>query len=85
MKYFRDIAGDLAEWVHSHGIVQNGLKVTIEFVTEEDAARAAFYVKREFEADSLVPDVRTPGFPKFKAHGISFELVAKAPPPGGGG
>lgn len=77
---FRDIAADIAEWVHKHGIVQNGLKVTIEFATEEDAARAAFYVKSEFERDSLAPDVRSPGFPKFKAHGISFVLAAATPP-----
>lgn len=78
MVYFKDIAGELAEWIHSHGIVQNGLKVTIEFVTEDDAGRAAYYVKREFEEHSLVPDIRSPGFPNFKAHGIDFTLAARS-------
>lgn len=43
--------------------------------------RAAYYVKREFERDTLVPDIHKPGSMTFKAHGISFAFLSPPPNP----
>ena len=70
----KDVAQAFHYWMSRHGIERHGVKVTIEFPTEREAARAAFFVKHEFEEGSLIPDVRSPGLWNFRACGFDFEL-----------
>ena len=72
-----EVAGTLRSWLDKHSIGGDVVKVRIEFDTELNAARAAYYVKREFERDSLLPDVELPGFRTFKSFGIGFEITHK--------